>query len=1075
MPTTRHVLRMVFLAASILLGLDSAPQRPVLAQSGGHPPPQDASGAAKLAQTNPAPPFTIELYSTKVRFENDGTGERQLDVRIRIGNDSGARALHTLSFDYNTAKETFALSFLRVTKKDGRVVQAKADALHDQLMAIAKDAPAYSNLYEARITVPALAEGDILSYEVVTKMVSPIAPDEYWFSHDFLTSPRALDEELTIDVPAGHSVEVRTSPDFVPSILHQGPRQIYSWKRLAPESALLQETKRKNPAADNASQSNTPDVMLSSFTSWESVGKWLATVAPKAATPPAEVKAKAQSLVANARSDSEKLSAIYDYVAKQVRLVHVTLKTAGFVPRDAAQVLQDGYGDEMDKCGLLLAMSNAVGFHGNLAVETSDGTFDPAFPFPDDLKHSIVMVSTGKETFWLDPSTPAAPFNYLTPNLRGKNALVASLATSPHFEETPADPPFLSTQRVEITGRVSSLGKLTAHIRYQLRGDNEYALRMAFLSTPKDQWQQVAQTMAALDGLEGEVASVSPSDPTATKDPFLLDFDLVNPEFLDWSRKQVALALPLPTFGLPDAPADSTKPIELGSPLNVTTHLTLTLPVTDSAQAPVGSGVSRDFAEYQSHYQASDRVITAERKLRFVAHQVPPARAGDYADFVRAVQADESQTVSVTNPIPEVPADAAPADVMEAGVAALKAQNYPNALRLFERVRDLDPQQPGLWNDLGVAQLQVGKSEDAVTSFQNQLAANPKDESVNNLLGVALFDTKSYDEAASAFQKQITLKPLDPSAYTYLGAVYIQQKKFQEAAADLEKAVVLSPDDAGIRLRLGEAYLGLGKTDTALAAFEKADAISPIAPVENEIAFSLAGQDLALDRAQHYAESALDSTESEVRDLNLEQLRQQQVAGVTFFAPIWDTLGWVYFRQGKLQQAESFIRPAWLLDERGDAGTHLAQIYEKRGEKALAIRTYALALAAGGAPAESRARLAKLLGGESGIDARLKQAKPELLRMHTIPLERAPEAGKAVFLLLLQNEPAGAKVRDVKFLTGTQALASLGDRIKMARFPEVFPPHSKARILLRGLATCPAKAAPCQFVFESTSQLLSPK
>jgi tetratricopeptide (TPR) repeat protein len=1075
MRTHTHFLRAAIILLILLLGPIEVPVRPAAAATNKTQATKSANPTAKSAEEKPAAAFTIELYSTKVRFENDGTGERQLDVQIRIGSDSGAQALHALSFDYDNAHETLALNFLRVTKKDGSVVEAKPDAVQDQPNAIAKNAPAFSNIREARITVPPLAAGDTLNYEVEVKTVKPFAPGEFWFAHNFLTAPRALDEELSIDIPGDRAVQVRSSPQFVPNISSQGGRKIYFWKRTISESASEEAVSSQNSSSENEAGNQTPDVRLTSFTSWQSLGKWLATAAESALAPSAEIKAKSQSLIANAQTDSDKISALYDFVAKQIRLVNVTLKSAEFHPRDAAKVLSDGYGDEFDKCTLLLALLDSIGYNASVAMETSNGHFDEAFPFPEDLKHSIVAVSAGKETYWLDPSTPAAPFRYLTPNLRGKQALVASATIAPHLEETPSDPPFLSTQQVDITGRVSSLGKLTAQIRYTLRGDNEYALRMAFNSTPKDQWKQVAQTMATLDGFRGQVVDVNPSDPTATRDPFVLEFALEDPQFLDWSRSQVALGLPLPTFGLPDAPADSTKPIELGSPLDVITKLTLTLPVTDSAQVPVGAGVSRDYAEYQSHYATNDRVITAQRKLRFTAHEVTAARASDYAAFVRAVQADESQAVSVTNIVPDIPADAPPGEVMEAGVAALKGQNFSNALRLFERVRELNPKQPGLWSDLGVAQLQLGKYEDAATSFQNQLAANPSDESANNFLGVALFDEKKYAEAIDAFQKEIKLKPLDPNAYTYLGTVYIQEKQYQEAAAQLEKAAVLSPDDPMIPLRLGEACLGLGKNDAAMTSFDKATKMSPTPAVENEIAFSLAEHNFALDRAQHYAESALKSTESQLQGLDLQRLTQEQLSEEIFLAPIWDTLGWVYFKQDKLEEAESFIHPAWELDERGDVGDHLAQIYGKRGERTLAIRTDTLALATGSAPAETRARLEKLLGSETGIDARVKNAKTDLLRMHMIPLAKSPGEGKAVFLLVLQEGPAGTTVREVKFLGGNQLLATLDERIKASKFPALFPPQSKARIVLRGVATCSAKSTNCEFVFETSSQLLAQK
>ena len=52
------------------------------------------SSALPTTQNPPAAdysqePFVIEQYFTTVRFENDGTGERDLSVRIRVQSDAG--------------------------------------------------------------------------------------------------------------------------------------------------------------------------------------------------------------------------------------------------------------------------------------------------------------------------------------------------------------------------------------------------------------------------------------------------------------------------------------------------------------------------------------------------------------------------------------------------------------------------------------------------------------------------------------------------------------------------------------------------------------------------------------------------------------------------------------------------------------------------------------------------------------------------------------------------------------------------------------------------------------------------
>ncbi|MGH9709951.1 MAG: tetratricopeptide repeat protein, partial [Candidatus Acidiferrales bacterium] len=456
------------------------------------------------------------------------------------------------------------------------------------------------------------------------------------------------------------------------------------------------------------------------------------------------------------------------------------------------------------------------------------------------------------------------------------------------------------------------------------------------------------------------------------------------------------------------------------------------------------------------------------------AREVPALRRADYLAFAHAVEADESQGVMVENIIPGMPEDATSGELMESGAAALKSGNNAKALLLFEQVAQLNPKQKDLWRDLGLARLGVGKYPEAATAFRKQLDANPTDETANNLLGVALYDDKKYDEAVAAFKKQIALKPLDPNAYAYLGAVYIDQKRYDAALIELEKAVVLDPDSAAVRLRLGQAYLGVGKTEPALGAFDKAASLSPSALIWNQIAYDLAEHDAALDRADHYAASAVDSTEATLSRVDLRRLTNETLGDTVALPSFWDTLGWVHFQQARMKEAESLIAAAWLLDQRGDEGYHLARIYEKRGDKELAIRTYTLALAAGGAADDARTRLAKLLGSDAGIDARVKRAGPELLRMRTIPLQKvAATSGKATFLVLLEAVPNGLRVRETRFLAGDERLSAMGDRLRAAKFPAVLPPDTKARIVVRGVLDCNSKAAACNFVFDRPRDLLA--
>jgi hypothetical protein len=104
----------------------------------------------------------------------------------------------------------------------------------------------------------------------------------------------------------------------------------------------------------------------------------------------------------------------------------------------------------------------------------------------------------------------------------------------------------------------------------------------------------------------------------------------------------------LPQLGLPDPPAkpaagQASASINLGTPLDVETTLTLHLPPGTTARIPTGTSVERDYATFASQYSAKSSVVSATRRLNFILREVATVRATDYNAFLRAVQNDEAQ------------------------------------------------------------------------------------------------------------------------------------------------------------------------------------------------------------------------------------------------------------------------------------------------------------------------------------------------------------------------------------------------------------------------------------------------
>jgi tetratricopeptide (TPR) repeat protein len=1038
-----------------------------------HPSPKTAADYSNES-------VVIEKFVTTVRFENDGTGEREQQLRARVQNQTGVQQLGELIFPYNEANEKVELRHLRVEKKDGTIATATEKDEKDLTTPVARDAPVYTDLKEKHITVPALAPGVVVDYDVVTHIVKPLAPNEFWYKHRFAQQIIVLDERLEINVPAARKINLHsTDPNFTKEA--RAGRVIYRWKRAQLSNAPAGDSKDAGASAgeDSAEKDSSTNgksagtVELSTFTTWDDVASWYANLEKGrfAATP--ELRAKTLSLIEHLTTESEKIQALYAYVSKNIRYVSLSFGLGRYQPHTAEEVFANQYGDCKDKHTLLAAMLEVIGVHADAALIPSSHKLDTQIPSPSQFDHLITAIASGGDPakiIWLDTTAEVAPYRYLIPSLRGKKALIVASDGAGRLAATPADPPYHSSQVVEIDGHVSDLGKLTAEIRYHLRGDNEFALRTAFRRTPQPQWNQIGQTMALLDGFHGEITKVDSSDPADTEKPFEMTLGYTQKRFMDWSSKNSKLTLPLPSLGMPDPPADSKSPIVIGAALDVSLHLKLALPPNESARAPVSVNVTRDYAEYRSSYEVHDNELTVERAIRFKLRELPATRSSDYLAFTRAVESDESQLVAIENSAAgtrEVPATATAGDLVEAGAAALEAGNAEQAIDLFRRAGTLDPKRKDIWTSIGVADLHLRKLDDAIAAFKKQLEIDPFDANANNYLGVTLVQQQKFDEAAAAFKKQIELNPLDNFAHASLGLLLEQQRKFAEALPELDKAAVLTPDNPQLQVSLGHAYLETGKTTEAMAAFDKAVELSPTPEIWNNIAYDLVQKNVNLGKAQSYAQSAVDSTAAALRNIDIDHLTSNDLGEVQNIGAYWDTLGWIYFTRGDLEHAEPFLRASWQLTQNGDVGDHLAQLYAKQGKTVDAVRTYAEAITAPHADSGSRARLAALLSDAGKSDEAAKSAANDLLARRSFKVNKTgDESGEAYFYILVVPTEKSAKLESVKFIRGDNSLRQATAQIRTIDFGNSQVTSPPTKLLRRGKLTCEATAKTCTLLLD---------
>lgn len=161
-----------------------------------------------------------------------------------------------------------------------------------------------------------------------------------------------------------------------------------------------------------------------------------------------------------------------------------------------------------------------------------------------------------------------------------------------------------------------------------------------------------------------------------------------------------------------------------------------------------------------------------------------------------------------------------------------------------------------------------------------------------------------------------------PLFFILLGALYQYEKDYPTAQKILDQGITLFPDNAQIHFEYGMVLERRGKYQQAIKKMKEVLVLQPDhAEALNYIGYTWADQNIHLDKALEYIKKA-----NEIKPNN---------------AYIIDSLGWVYYRLGKLHKAAAALeRSLSLLPADPQIYEHLGDVYNALGKSQKAIDMY---------------------------------------------------------------------------------------------------------------------------------------
>jgi tetratricopeptide (TPR) repeat protein len=220
----------------------------------------------------------------------------------------------------------------------------------------------------------------------------------------------------------------------------------------------------------------------------------------------------------------------------------------------------------------------------------------------------------------------------------------------------------------------------------------------------------------------------------------------------------------------------------------------------------------------------------------------------------------------------------------------------------------------------------------ALVIFGEMVQDYPQDKLFLAFLGESQSLAELEEDAYNTYSKAVSLAPDDTYFLERKAVAASRSGRFDEAVSQFLAAITLEPETARLHFQLARLYETQGLVQDAIDRYRVVLTVNP-PPGEkiaahNNLAWLLAENKDTLPEALQNAEAAM--------ELAPENPRTKEKDG-----NILDTVGWIKFLSGIVDEAQSFIQRALkVLPNNPTITYHLGRIYEEKLETVAAMHLY---------------------------------------------------------------------------------------------------------------------------------------
>lgn len=329
---------------------------------------------------------TLRDLTVTTVYENGLSGKFR-QVVFQPLTDGGAALSRQYAFQYESDREVVQLRGARVYRADGRTDEAI------EYGEGAADDPSISMYTSARnfyVQFPRLDPGDVveLRYRVDEVASRNEYADYFGEVTYFGGSEPVQNAEYVLITPKKRTFYIDEKvAGLKREVKEQGDQRVYRFvaDKVAP---ILPE------AAMPPWSEVLGFVHVSTYKDWKDLGRWYWGFVKEQFDLDDETKKLAREVAKGAKTDLDKVKAVYDWVVTNTRYVALEFGIYGYKPRRCVQTVTRGWGDCKDKATVIVTLLEELGVPSTIVILRTQmrGDFRSSIPSLAAFDHAIVYV-----------------------------------------------------------------------------------------------------------------------------------------------------------------------------------------------------------------------------------------------------------------------------------------------------------------------------------------------------------------------------------------------------------------------------------------------------------------------------------------------------------------------------------------------------------------------------------------------------------------------------------------------------------------------------------------------------------